>query len=1063
MYKLIDWFARNSVAANLMMLVIIGYGLYSVTFKIPLEVFPLFNDDVINVSANYPGASPHEVERGLALPIEEALANFPAIKHVFSDSTEGSVLLRLEVAQGEDVNRVLSDVKTRIDAIQGFPEEAEKPIVSVQLRQREVISLAISGAVSEAELYELSKQIRAEVSRLSGISQAEITGLRPYEIAIEVSEDSLQQYQLSLSELANIIRQNSRDIPAGKIRSTSGEIRIRALGQAYRQADFEAMVIISRNDGTRIRLGDIATVKDGFTEDPLYAIFDQQRSAMIEVFRTGNQSAIQVAKTIKDYIETRQATLPSTVQIGYWKDRSRIVKARSQTLLHSAIWSSLLIFLLLSLFLHPSVALWVSVGIPISFMGALALMPTLGVSLNLISMFAFILALGVVVDDAIVTGENIYSHLQKNPNGLEAVIKATQEVSIPVTFGVLTTVAAFLPLLMIGGRMGSLFAQLPLVIIPVLLFSLIESKLILPTHMRHIKAYGAEQAHSSKNILSRLQQKVALGLEYAIKAYYQPFLKGVLNYRYLTLSIFIVIFTITIAMTMSGRINVSFYPRLQSEFVRVNLVMPEGTALEVTRSHIQHIKTQAESLQEKYIDPLTGKSIIEHILVTVGSTGRSLRGSQGGQSNLARVVFEVSPPEQRGIAITTPQLKNEWRQLIGDIAGVKALSFRAEMSRSNAPLDVQLEGQDFQQLAKVAELVKARLQTYTGVFDAKSSFEEGKEEVQLRLLPEAELLGLSLADIARQVRAAFYGIEVQRLLRNQDEIKVMMRYPQEQRRNISDLERLKIHIDSGKDIPLIELVEFVYARGASKITRVDQQRIVNVTADVNKEKINMPAVVADLKPWLDTLIQDYPRIYMSLEGEQQEQKESLLHLGLGVIFVLFVIYALLAIPFASYLQPFIVMSIIPFSVIGAIFGHIIVGMSLSISSLMGILALIGVVVNDSLVLVDYVNKQIKRGVPLYEAVCNAGQARFRPILLTSLTTFAGLLPLYFEKSTQAQFLIPMAVSLGFGILFATFITLLLIPVNYMILEDFRGLFGRLFKGKTAGDKLDDKVSDDVIH
>ena len=656
MYKLIDWFARNSVAANLMMMGIIGYGLYAVVFKIPLEVFPLFNEDVINVSANYPGATPYEVERGLSLPIEAALANFPAIKHVFSDSTEGSVLLRLEVAQGEDLNRVLSEVKNRIDAIRGFPEAAETPTVAVQLRQREVISLAISGAINETELYELSKQIRGEVSRLSGISQAEITGLRPYEIAIEVSEDSLQQYQLSLSALATIIRKNSRDIPAGKIRSLSGEIRIRALGQAYRQADFEAMVIISRNDGTRIRLGDIATVRDGFTEDPLYAVFDQQRSAMIEVFRTGNQSAIQVAKTIKDYIHTRQASLPSTVQISYWKDRSRIVKARSQTLLHSAAWSSLLIFLLLSLFLRPSVALWVSVGIPISFMGALALMPELGVSLNLVSMFAFILALGIVVDDAIVTGENIYTHLQKNPNRLEAVIQATQEVSIPVTFGVLTTVAAFLPLLMIGGHMGSLFAQLPLVVIPVLLFSLIESKLILPAHMRHIRVYGVD-AQQSKNILSRLQQKVALSLEYAIEFYYQPFLKGVLNYRYLTLSIFIVIFTITVAMAISGRINVSFYPRLQSEFVRVNLVMPEGTALEVTQKHIQHIKTQAERLQKKYIDPITGNSIIEHILVTVGSTGRSLRGTQGGQSNLARVVFEVTPPEQRGDCHQYPAIK----------------------------------------------------------------------------------------------------------------------------------------------------------------------------------------------------------------------------------------------------------------------------------------------------------------------------------------------------------------------------------------------------------------------
>ena len=1044
MYKLIDWFARNPVAANLMMWLIIVYGLYATIFKIPLEVFPAFSDNVINVAANYPGATPQEVERGLALPIEEALADLSSIKHIFSDVTEGSVLLRLELETGENLDRVLSDVKNRLDTIRGFPEKAEKPTIALQVRQREVISLAISGAIDEVQLYELSKQIRAELSRLAGISQVEITGLRPYEIAIEISEDSLQQYQLSLQDIANIIKRNATDIPAGKINTATGEIRIRALGQAYRQKDFESILIISRNDGTRIYLKDIAHVKDGFSEDPLYAVFDQQRSAIIEVFRTGTQSAIQVAERVKDYIQQRQTTLPSNVQLSYWKDRSRIIKARTETLLFSAFWSVILIFILLSLFLRPSVALWVSVGIPISFMGALALMPEVGVSLNLVSMFAFILVLGVVVDDAIVTGENVYSHLQKNPNSLEAVIQGTQEVSIPVTFGVLTTVAAFLPLLMIEGFRGRLFAQLPLVIIPVLLFSLIESKLILPTHLRHIRVYSGTQAKLAQNRFLYLQQKIALGLEYFVQRAYRPFLKAVLNYRYFVLSIFIVILSITIALVSSGRIGTTAFPRIQSEYVRVNLVMPEGTALEVTTAHIQHIKKQAEILQNKYIDPHTGNSIVEHILVTVGSTGRSLRGMQGGQSNLARVVFEVTPPEQRTIAITTPQLKNEWRTLIGDIAGVKALSFRAEMSRNSAPLAVQLEGQNFQQLAEVAELIKAHLQTYEGVFDAKSSFEEGKEEVQLRLLPEAELLGLSLADIARQVRAAFYGIEIQRLLRNQDEIKVMVRYPLEERRSISDLESMKIHTaTAAKDIPLIELVEFIYTRGAAKITRVDQQRIVTISADIDKKKIDMSAVGTNLSTWLSELMVDYPTIYFSLEGEQKEQQESVNRLGLRILFVLFIIYALLAIPFGSYLQPLIVMSVIPFSIIGVVIGHVLMGINLSISSLMGVLALIGVVVNDSLVLVDYTNKQIRAKKALYAAVCDAGQKRFRAILLTSLTTFAGLSPLYFETSTQAQFLIPMAVSLGFGILFATFITLILIPINYMILEDIRIIFRRI--------------------
>ena len=1040
MHKLIEWFARNPVAANLMMVVIVAYGLYATIFKIPLEVFPIFEQDIINITVAYPGATPQEVEQSIALRIEESLADLQSIKHIFTDATEGSALIRVEIVNGGDVNRVLSDVKNRVDGISGLPDDVEKPIIALQQRKREVISLALSGAATEAELYELSKQIRDEVTQLSGISQAEITGLRPYEISIEVSEDSLQQYGLTLEQVAQIIRQNSRDVPAGKINSKSGEIRIRTLGQAYRQKDFERIIIIAQGNGTRIRLADIATINDGFTEDPLYAVFDHQRSAIIEVFRTGTQSAIQVAETVKNYIDERRKSLPANIQLDYWKDRSRIVRARLQTLINSAMQGGFLIFILLALFLRPSVALWVSVGIPISFMGALALMPELGVSLNLVSMFAFIVVLGIVVDDAIVTGENVYTHLKKNPDPLDAVIKGTQEVSIPVTFGVLTTVAAFLPLLMIGGVRGDIFAQLPMIIIPVLLFSLIESKLILPAHMRHIRVYHETEA-SQANMLIRLQQKIALGLEAFIEKRYRPFLDKVLIYRYLTLSVFIVILSITIALAVSGRINFTFFPRVASEFVRVNLIMPEGTALETTTRHIQHIKEQAEFLQEKYIDPTTGESIIEHILVSVGSTGRSLRGTTGGKSNLARVVFELTPPEQRSLKITSPQLKREWRKLIGDIPGVKELSFRAEAAHGGAPLDIQLEGQNFTQLSQVAELVKARLQTYDGVFDAKNSFEDGKEEVQLRILPEAELLGLTLANIGQQVRSAFYGIEVQRILRNQDEIKVMVRYPADERQTVADLENLKIRTGQGREVPLMEVAELIYDRGASKITRVDQQRIVNVTADINKDKVNAASIVSDMDEWLSKVLLDYPSVRFNLEGEQKEQKESMQSLKYGLLFVLFIIYALLAIPFGSYLQPFIVMGVIPFSIIGALMGHVLLGMSLSISSLMGLLALTGVVVNDSLVLVDYVNKQIKHGLPLHDAVRQAGGARFRPIILTSMTTFVGLLPLIFEKSTQAQFLIPMAVSLGFGILFATFITLILIPASYMVLEDFKWLFG----------------------
>lgn len=1037
MHKLIDWFARNPVAANLMMIVIVIYGIYAVKFKIPLEVFPSFEQDVVNISASYPGASPYEMEQGVALRIEEALADLEGIDKLSTTASEGSVQIRAELAKGYELEPSLNEIKSRIDRITGFPEGTEKPVVEQLVRVRGLISVVVSGSVSEKILYETSKQIRDEIALLPGISQTQISGLRPYEVAIELSPDSLEQYNLSLQDVAQAIRQHSRDIPAGKLKTSQGEIRIRTLGQAYVQEDFENITIISTPDGTSIKLKDIARVDDGFTEDPLYAVFNNQRSAMVDVFRTGNQSAIKVSETVKNYIAERQLSLPEGVELSYWKDRARIVDARVDTLAKSAWQGILLIFIMLALFLRPSVALWVSLGIPISFMGALGLLPILGVSLNLISLFAFIVVLGIVVDDAIVTGENVYTHLKKNPNALEAAIKGTQEVSIPVTFGVLTTMAAFVPLMIIEGQRGDIFAQIPMIVIPVLFFSIIESKFILPAHMRHIHP---KQDSSQENAFIRFQQKIANGLEWFVEHIYQPFLEKAIQYRYTTLSVFIVLFTISIALIISGHYKFTFFPRVQSEYVSVNLVMQEGTPIEITSKYAQHIKEKAEFLQEKYIDPDTGESVIEHILVTVGSTGRSLRSTGGGVSNQARVDFEVVPPEFRRLDVTSSQLKNEWRKLIGSIPRLQEMSFRAEIGRGGSPLDIQLEGNDLDKLAEVASLVEARLATYEGTYDIQNSFQDSKEELQLTLKPQAEQLGLTLSEIGEQVRAAFYGVEAQRILRNQDEVKVMVRFPQQYRRSISDLENLKIRTSSGQQVPIQEVAIISTAKGATKISRVDRKRIVNVTAEIDKETVNVRTIVNDLSDWLKEILPNYPGIYYQLEGEQKEQAESVNSFKYGLYFVLFVIYALLAIPFKSYIQPLIVMIVIPFSIIGALIGHSIMGMSLSFSSLMGLLALTGVVVNDSLVLVSYINDRVRSGMPLYKAIRIAGGARFRPILLTSLTTFAGLLPLIFEKSTQAQFLIPMAVSLGFGILFATLITLLLIPTFYIILEDIKRPF-----------------------
>jgi multidrug efflux pump subunit AcrB len=1034
MNGMITWFARNSVAANLLMIGIVALGLSALSTRILVEVFPSFERDVVTIMVSYPGASPAEVESSIVMQVEEAISDLQGVKKISSSAKESLAQTTVEIS---GVNRVkmLSDIQNRIDGISTFPESAEEPTIAVQERKRESISLVLSGDLSEKQLHKLAVEIRDEVTHLPYITQAEVTGLRPYEISIEIPQATLQRYALTLDKVAQTIRSASRDIPAGTLKAESGELRLRVLGQAYRQYDFENIVITSANDGTRIRLGDIAIVHDAFNEAPLYADFDGKRSAVIPVYRSNKQSVLKQVEIVKHYIEERNLTLPPNVSLNYWRDRSKSIKARLNTLLNSAMQGGVLIMLLLALFLRPAIALWVSVGIPISFMGALALMPEMGVSINLISLFAFILVLGIVVDDAIVTGENIYSHQKLGKSPLEAAIEGTKEVAVPVTFGILTTIVAFTPLLMLGGIRGKIFAFIPAIVIPVLLFSLIESKLILPTHLSHLKPLPNDK-HG--NPLLRLQQAIANTLERFIKGVYRPVLNTILKLRYFTLTFFTSLLILSIILVTTGHFRFTFMPRVQSEYIKATLYMPAGTADHITKAYIEHITKQAEQLKQKYIDPETNKSIIQHILVTTGSTGRGLKKTAGGLSHLGQIQLETIPPEQRSLRITSSELTREWRKSIGEIPGVQELKFRSEIAHGGAPIDIQLEGQDFTQLAQAAEAVKARIKAeYSdkGVFGIKNSFEGGKDEVQISLKPNADLLGLNLSDLGIQIRHAFYGAEAERIQRDRDEIKVMVRYPQEERQRFSDLEGMIIHNKAGDQIPLAEVADLKTEKGYPVITREEGQRVVNITADLNKQKGNAQTIIKDIKTWLPEVLSAYPEVKSSLEGEQREQQEMMHSFNVGLIFVLFAIYALLAIPFRSYIQPLIVMSIIPFGVIGALIGHGIMGMSVSISSLLGLLALTGVVINDSLVMVDYINRRRREGMPLDEAVRLAGQKRFRPILLTSLTTFFGLMPLIMEESTQAQFLIPMAVSLGFGILFATFITLLLIPAFYLVFED----------------------------
>lgn len=1027
---MIAWFARNHVAANLLMLSLLFVGLFSLTQRIPLEVFPDTVSDRISVSVSLRGATPEDVERGVTIRVEEAVADLQGIERITSRSTEGSASITIETQSNYDARELLADVKSRVDAISTLPIDAERPRIALAQRNREVVNIALSGPLQERELRTLAEQIRDDLLREGGITQVNLQGVRNYEIAIEVSQDALRQYQLSVAQISSVIANQSQDISAGNVKTQSGEILVRSKGQAYQKSDFAKIIVKTAADGSLIRLADIATISDNFEETPLLTRFNGQPAALIQVYRVGQQSAIDVADIAKAYVAKKQPNLPSGVSLTAWDDDSEVVKKRLSTLTSNAVQGGLLVLALLTLFLRPAIAFWVFIGIPISFTGAFLAMAYFGISLNLVSLFGFILVLGIVVDDAIVTGENVYRHMQNGRSGLDAAIYGTQEVATPVTFGVLTTVVAFIPMLMIEGQRGAMFAQIAVVVIPVLLLSLVESKFVLPAHLKYLK----QRKDQPLSGFSLWQQNFANAFEHAILKYYQPILRWCLNNKTSTLLAFSGIFVVILAMIFSGWLRFVFFPRIESETARVNLTMPTGTPFAVTDGHIERMVNAALQLKQKYTDADTGQSVILNVLSTSGSSGGSNGSAVGG------VRFEIQSPEERVLDVSSVQLVNEWRQLIGPVAGAEVLTFRAEFGRVSDPIDIQLTGNNLDELSVIAEQIKSKLNQYQGVFDIADSLSDGKQEVQIELNDIGLALGLNRADVLKQVRNAFYGAQVQRIQRGRDDVRVMVRLPEQERISLAQLGAFLITAPGNKQVPLGQVAVLKPGQSPATIYRIDRYRTLNVTADIDKQSVNMTALTGDLESYLAELTAQYPGVSYSFEGEAKEQRQSFGSLELGLLFTLFAIYALLAIPFGSYGQPLVVMSVIPFGAIGAIAGHLLMGMDITMMSLLGMLALIGVVVNDSLVLVDFINNERKQGTPLYDALLQAGVVRFRPVMLTSLTTFIGLMPLLFERSTQAQFLIPMAVSLGFGILFATFITLILVPINYQVMASAKAWF-----------------------
>jgi multidrug efflux pump subunit AcrB len=1046
MNKAIEWFVENKVAANLLMIIIFAAGIVAL-LQIKKEVFPEFATDMISITVPYLGAAPEEVEEGVCIKIEEAIQDLEGIKKITSTAMEGVGRVTVEVLNGVDVRKILDDVKSRVDAISTFPVETEKPVIQETLNRRQVINVAVTGNTDEKSLKRISEQVRDELSAIQGISQVELSAARPYEIAIEVSENALRRFNLTFSEVAQSVRLSSLDLPGGSIKTSSGELTIRTKGQVYEGLEYENLILRSLPDGTRLYVRDVANVVDGFAETDQSARFNGKPAILVQVFRVGDESATEVANSVKEYIVSAQQRLPEGITLTAWQDDSLVFKDRLNLLLRNGRTGFILVFLSLALFLQLRLAWWVIVGMILSFFGAFWAMPQFDVSINMISMFAFILVLGIVVDDAIVLGENIYTHLERGKSGKRAAIEGAQEVAKPVIFAVLTTIAAFSPLLNVPGFMGKIMYVIPIIVISTLVFSLIDALFILPAHLSHFdhkKDKENEESNSFKQTLKRLHKKIHKGLYDFSNIRYRKFLELALRWRYVTVSVGITVWILTLSFVGGGWIKFVFMPAVEADNVVALLTMPQGTSKEQTEKIIKKIEESAVILNNELNKEEKGP--IQHILASIGEQPfllrqRSAAGPRAAaiSSHLGEVNLQLVSAEVR--EITSAAIAQRWRELTGTIPEAEELVFSSSLFSAGDPVNFQLSGANYEELLMASNELQQEISTYAGVYDIADSYREGKSEIKLKVKPEAEAMGLSLSSLARQVRQAFYGEEVQRIQRGRDEIRVMVRYPQDQRRSIADLENMRIRIPGVGDVPFNVAAAVVPGTGFASINRTDRNRTVNITADVDLSKANPNEIVSDIiRNVLPDILSKYPGLTYSLEGEQNAQMESINGLMRGFVFALLIIYILLAIPFKSYLQPLIVMSAIPFGFTGAILGHVVMGVNLTIISGFGIVALTGVVVNDSLVLVDFINRSVQKGQAFHEAIVEAGVSRFRPIMLTSLTTFAGLTPLMLEKSMQAQFLIPMAISLAFGVIFATVITLILVPTFYDILEDIKSVY-----------------------
>jgi len=1041
MPKLIAWFVDNPIAANLLMFILIGSGLLALN-DVRKEEFPNVEAPVVMVTVPYLGAAPAEVETGVCTRIEESIDGIENIVKVKTTAAEGQCNVLIELDMDADKAKALDDVKAQVNAISTFPANTERPIVS-QLTMRSLVTqLAVHGETDEGSLKNVTEAIRRDLLDLPAVSLVETLYMRADEISVEIPEATLRRHQLTMAQVAQAIRESSIDIPGGSVKADSGEIRLRGTGQRYTGEELENVVVAREAGGARLLLRDIATIIDGFEDIDQYGEFNGEQAMLIQIFRIGTDDAIEISEAVLAYVADKERALPEGIHLSIWNNEADELIGRLGTMINNALGGLILVIISLSLFLRVRLALWVSAGIPVAIFGALALFPSTDLSISTLSLMGLLLSLGVVVDDAIVVGERIYTKEQDGLDARSAAIVGTSEVAVPVFFGVLTTIAAFMPLLNVDSNLGQFFISIAGTVVLCLIFSIVESQLILPSHLAHRSKTRRQSGFGQR--WEAFQDRIAGSLEHFARHRYKRWIEWGIDNRYTTLSIALAMMIVMGGTIASGRVIFQFFPSISGNNVVARVVMPEGYPLAGTQAVLEKIQQSAAETRRIVDAERTDKassfknelasvgiSITQGAIVTVGATG----------SNIAEISLNLVPFRERG-GMTPQEVVNLWRDLTPPIPDVVELSFSADAVSLGADIDLELQGRDTEQLGRAGAALSDILASYGGLYDISNSYRSGKRELALRVRPEAEALGLTQADLGNQVRDAFYGREAQRVQRGRDDVRVMIRFPEDDRRSLASLENMSIRLPDGTEVPALSVAELTPTIGNSTINRTDGQRSINVVASADRDRVAPETILVELfRTHIPKLMEDFPGVSVSQAGEAADRTKALSGVLSSSLVALMVIYTLLAVPLKSYLQPLVVMASIPFGFIGAILGHQIMNYDLVFFSLLGMIALAGVVINSSLVLVDFINRNRRlHGMGLREAVIDSGMSRFRPIFLTSVTTFMGLMPLMVTRDFDTAPFVPLAVSLGFGVVFSTAVTLVLIPALYVILEDFLSLF-----------------------